>query len=73
MKQNINPITLFRKKERARIAHIFIKIKLQCVVVKLAALLEYLHSSSREQQVLKDKTARAPYLSKNMKESIDPK
>ena len=42
MKQNINPLTLFRKKARARIAQTFIKIKLQCVVVKLAALLEYL-------------------------------
>ena len=35
MNQNINPITLFCKKERARIAHISIKIKIQCVVVKL--------------------------------------
>ena len=41
MKQNINPLALFRKKERARIAHTFIKIKLQCVVVTLAFLLEY--------------------------------
>ena len=42
MKQNINPVTLFRKKARARIAQTFSKVKLQCVVLKLPALLEYL-------------------------------
>ena len=37
IKQNINPSPLFGRKERARIAHIFFRLKLQRVVVKLAA------------------------------------
>ena len=41
MKKYINPVILFRKKIRARITHTFLKIKFQCVVVKLAALPEY--------------------------------
>ena len=42
MKHNLNTVTLFRKKARARIAQTFIiKVKLQSVVVKLAVLLEY--------------------------------